>query len=346
MKWWPWSNSEDRSYSNAAVDSLLASASVATPEASATAAAVASVQAVAGVLAAAVPSAYQDLLSPAFLADYAGRVMITGNAIYFIDVQDGLSLIPACEFNVGGGYRPSSWVYELGLPRPSGDPIKRRSPADGVVHVLSGAAPATPWKGRSPLASASLTSGQLAHIERSLGHDASVPTGGIMPQPDGTSPTAIKQAMTALSQGKGHTTLVETTAGGFGQGLSAAPRQDWEQKRFGPLARQENILLRDSASNLIMSVLGINSKLFDGDGASAQDAHRLLVTGVVQHLAVLLETEVSEKLGQPVTLDLSAAGGFDVRGVGRALGSLVQAGVPLEQAMRIAGIEGSRIVRS
>ena len=265
MKWWPWTQHEEhRSYSNAAVDALLASASVATPEASATAAVVASVGAVSGVLASSIPSAYPELLTPAFLADYAARMLVTGNAVYMIDVEDGIGLIPSCAFDVGGGYRPSSWVYELDLPRPSGDPIKRRAPGQGVVHILSGAAPASPWRGRSPLERAGLTSGQLAHIERSLGLDSSVPTGGIMPQPDGASPTAIAQAQRALTQGKGALTLIETTGAGYGQGPTAAPRQDWEQKRFGALVRQENVLLRDSASNLIMASLGINRRLFEG----------------------------------------------------------------------------------
>ena len=131
MKLWPF-RFEKRSYSNAAVDALLARASVATPEASATAAAVASVQAVAAVLASSIPSTYRDLLTPAFLADYASRMMVTGNAVYLIEVEDGIGLVPSCAFDVGGGYRPSTWVYEVSLPRPSGDPIKRRVPVDGV----------------------------------------------------------------------------------------------------------------------------------------------------------------------------------------------------------------------
>ena len=167
-----------------------------------------------------------------------------------------------------------------------------------------------------------------------------------MPQPDAASPAAVKQAQTALTQGKGGLTLVETTAGGWGQGLTAAPRQDWQQKRFGAMVQQPNVLLRDSASHLVMASLGVNRKLFDGDGSSAQDAHRLMVSGVVQHLAALLEREIGVKLERPLTLDLSPAGGYDVRGVGRAVGSLVQAGVPLDQAIKIAGIEGSRVVRS
>ena len=65
--------------------------------------------------------------------------------------------------------------------------------------------------------------------------------------------------------------------------------------------------------------------------------------GPVQQLAALLELEVSVKLEQPLTMDLSPAGANDVRGLGQAVGSLVQAQVPLAQAMRIAGLD-SRLV--
>ena len=274
-------------------------------------------------------------------------MMVSGNYVAVIDVEDGIGLIPSCGSDVGGGIRPSSWVYQVDLPRPGGDPIKRRVPAEGVVHVLSGAAAASPWRrGRSPLESAGLTSGQLAHIERSLGLDASVPTGGIMPQPDGASPASVKQAEPALTQGKGGLTLVETVAAGWGQGKTAAPRKDWEQVRFGAMVQQPNVLLRDATGQLIMGALGVNRRLFDGDGASSESAYRGMVSGICQHLAVLLEREIGVKLERPLTLDLSPASGYDVRGIGRAVGALVNAGVPLDSALRIAGVEGSRLVRS
>ena len=54
-----------------------------------------------------------------------------------------------------------------------------------------------------------------------------------MPQPDGVSPKAIKEIQAALTQGKGHVTLVETTSQGFGQGLTAKPAADWEAEAMG-----------------------------------------------------------------------------------------------------------------
>lgn len=340
MRLWPFGRAETRaSASNAAIDALLAGASVAAPQASATAAATAAIGAVGSVLATSRPSALQDILSPAFLRDYAQRMLLHGNAIYLVDIEDGLTLIPAASFEVGGGYRSSSWMYSLELNRPSGSPITRRLPGAGVVHVSRGAAAATPWLGRSPLQGC-LAADALAQIERSLGFDSSLPTGGLMPQPDGASPKAINQAQTALTTGKGGIALIETTTAGYGQGKEAAPKGDWDQKRYGPMVPESSISFRDSASMAVLSAIGVSNRLFDGDGAAQRESHRLLVAGVCQELCALLENEVAVKLGTPVTIDLSPSTSVDARGLGRAVGSLVQAGIELEEAKTIAGLNG------
>ena len=60
----------------------------------------------------------------------------------------------------------------------------------------------------------------------------------------------------------------------------------------------------------------------------------------VQELAALLEDEVRVKLGTPVTIDLSPSTSVDARGLGRAVNSLVGAGIDLEEAKTIAGLNG------
>ena len=72
-----------------------------------------------------------------------------------------------------------------------------------------------------------------------------------------------------------------------------------------------------------------------------REAHRLLAAGPAQTLARLLEVEVGAKLEQPVVLDLSPAQAVDLKGYGRAVASLVGAGVPLDQALKLAGLDES-----
>ena len=347
MRLWPF-RSEHRAadVGATAVEHLLAGASTSKPSPVATATAASAVSTMSSALSTAIPSALPGLLTPSFLADYAQRMILSGEAIYMIDVDvDGqIALIPSFETQLKGGYSPLSWLYEVSLPRPGQAPVVRRVPAAGIVHVRWGQLPTSPWAGRSPLARAGVTGEQLARIEQSLLHDASVPTGGLMPLPDGATQAHITQAATALKTGKGHTSTIETTSSGFGQGPSAKPAHDWEQKRFGPEPPQENVLLRNSTSDLVLGALGVNSKLLDGDGSSAMAAWRLLLLGPVQTLASLLESEVADKLKTPLRLDLSPAGATDVRGLGRAVGSLVGAGMDLRAAMAIAGLD-SRLVK-
>ena len=194
MRLLPWGNKAEHraSSTNAVVDALLSGATQAQAEASATAAATSAIHAIADAFAVAnvAPPSLAQVLNPVFLVDLARRVLITGNAVYAMDVDDdGLSLVPASRFEVSGGYRPSSWTYKLDLPRPSGSPITRVVPAEGVAHVRVGTRPDSPWQGVSPLREAGLTSDALANLDRSLGFDTSPPTGILMAMPDGATQT-------------------------------------------------------------------------------------------------------------------------------------------------------------
>ena len=152
MRLWPFGRAETRaSVSNAAIEALLAGASVAAPQASATGGGHSSHWCHVVQCSRHKPpqQAPRHPLTPSFLRDYATRMLLHGNAIYLVDIEDGLTLIPAASFEVGGGYRKSSWVYSLELPRPSGSPITRRIPSETVIlHVSRGAAVATPWLGQ------------------------------------------------------------------------------------------------------------------------------------------------------------------------------------------------------
>ena len=120
------------------------------------------------------------VVTPAFLTDLARRLFSCGNAVYRIDTGDGLALVPASVFDVGGSAR--SLIYELETPAPGNSrPDRRRVSADGVVHVKINSSPDSPWRGRAPWQIASASSATYTQIERSLGRDASVPTGRTRP---------------------------------------------------------------------------------------------------------------------------------------------------------------------
>ena len=193
MRFLPWGKAAEHraSYSNAAVDALLSGATVAKAEATATAAAVAGIRALSDPFAVAnvQPLTLASMLNPGVLVDMVRRVVLQGNAVFMLDIDESgaLGLVPASSFEVGGGFAPSSWVYKLELPRPSGAPVTRTVPAAGVLHVKVRAPSSRPWQGVSPLAECGLTSSALASVEKSLGLDSAPPSGLLLPTPDGAS---------------------------------------------------------------------------------------------------------------------------------------------------------------
>ena len=330
-------------YTNAAVDALLASAGGNSPaNVGATAALEQAVRTIS------LPFATADISGPVraaegldgpFLVDLVRRLMLTGNSVYAIDLDPAgqIALLPASSFRVGG--TAQRWNYELETPTPSGQHVTRRIPADGVVHCRVNQTMEEPWHGIPPWQSAGLTASTLAFIERSLRWDSEMPTGGLMPMPDGVNQAQANNLANALRNGKGGLTPVETTASGFGQGQLAAPRADYDQKRFGPNIPQANLLVRDSTANQLLHAYGVSESLLVSDGNAIIQARRSFYLDTVEPLARIIEREIAEKLDEPIRLDFTFANYRDHQRNSRALQSYITAGLTLAQAAAIIGID-------
>ena len=126
------------------------------------------------------------MITPAFLADLARRLFTSGNAVYEIVINEGISLVPASDFEVAGSV--GRWVYELETPIPGQSRVARRRVAeDGVVHVRINPSPSEPWRGRAPWQLARVSASTLAYIERSLESEVMVRSAIIIPMPDGSA---------------------------------------------------------------------------------------------------------------------------------------------------------------
>lgn len=332
-------------YSPAVEDALYNAALVGRSDASQTAAATSAIHSISDAFAVAsvTPSSLNSLLNPAFMVDMARRLLLSGNALYMIDVDDaeGLSLVPYSTFEVAGGYRPCTWLYRLELPRPSGSPVVRSMPAEGVVHVRVGARPASPWQGVSPLREAGLTSDALANLDRSLGMDTSPPAGLLMAVPDGASQGVVDQAATAITKGKGGLSLLQTTAGGYGQGKAAAPSgpaADYRQIRFGPMVPETSIKAHTELSNGIMATMGVSAQRFTGDGAGMREAYRLTVLGPVQALGAICATELTQASGQTVIFNFDQTKAIGTGARARGVKLLVDAGLSMDAALDAMGL--------
>ena len=185
---------------------------------------------------------------------------------------------------------------------------------------------------------ASATAKTLAGIERSLSYDAAPRGGYILPQPDGGSSNTATQIKAALTAGLGAINLVDTTSQGFGQGITAAPKEDWVQKRFGAMVPEPNIILRDKTSEAILEAYGIPPAMFTGDGNSLREGRRILFYDTILPTSALIAEELSRKLETPVTISHNESEYADSQRLGRYLKALVDAGYSLPDASTIVGL--------
>ena len=290
-------------------------------------------------------------LDPHTMAQLFRETILLGESVQLIDLNrrtNDLRLLPiATRPIITGGPAPESWRYEIKLPRPNGeDPLDidqlpvRNVGAEGMIHVRYMPYRAAPWLGVSPLQSAGFTAETLARIEKSLQDDAKMPTGGIMPQPDGVSPTGITQVKAAVTAGKGALTLVETTASGFGLGPNAAPRKDWEQSRFGPMVPSASIQLWESAMLAVLAALGVPPSLYTSQGAALRESYRHLFGSTIEPLAQLIAAELSEKLEEEVTIRFPERIRSDVSALSRGFKGFVESGFTPEQVHQMLGFPG------
>ena len=329
-------------YSPAVEDALFNAALVGRSDASQTAAAATAIRVIADSFAVAVvsPSSLSSILNPPpLLVDLVRRLLLTGNVAYLVDSDEsgGLDLIPAQTFEVSGGYRPSSWVYKLELARPSGSPIVRLVPAEGVVHVKINASRSSPWMGSSALGN--LSASALAALGRSLTMDMSPPSGYLLPTPDGASQEVIDQAAQALRNGQGGISLIQTMAAGFGQGAPAAPKKDWSQVRFGPMIPPESLSAHDTLSVSLLNALGVSEQLYHGGGPAQRESARQLYLGVINPLAAIITHELSRVLNEDVRLNFAELRALDTALRSKAAAALVAAGMSLSDAIDLLGLE-------
>ena len=279
-------------------------------------------------------------ISPMIRSMIARQTIARGNAVFQIIVNrrtGRTTLLPVSRYEISGGVDPDTWRYDIELESPTGGVVQRNVPSSGMVHVPYMPNPERPWQGVSPLIRAGLTAQQLAAIERSLRDDASIPTGNIMPMPDGVSDLGKKQVTNALTNGKAGISPVETTSGGFGQGGGAAPKKDWEQTRFGPMTPETSIELREKTALQVLSALGIPPALYTSQGAALRESYRHFFTNTVEPLGELIAAELREKLEEPVVFHFPEIIKSDIAARARGFGSLKQAGMTDADARRTVG---------
>ena len=193
----------------------------------------------------------------------------------------------------------------------------------------------------APLLSAGIISAELlARVESKTADEMRAQVGSLLPVPEGMTPENRTHLQTDLGQAKGDTLIVETQANAHGMGRQSAPNQDWQPKRLGAQVPESHVQLRSDVARDVCAALGIPPALYaGGDGGSAREGYRQLLTATLEPYAAIIGAEFKEKIGYPVSLNFRRLAAADIAARARAYGTLVASGVDKEDAAQVAGLD-------
>lgn len=343
----PWQRTENRetSYTDTLVGLIVAQAKGETAMVTATAALEIASGAVARAFAAAEvqgPPAVQAALGPGLLSMIGRALIRRGEIVLAVSTDNGMALRlhPAADHDVTGMYKTDDWLYTVNLAGPS-EQASRTVPAADVIHVMFERDPERPWRGISPIESASLSGRLSAELVKALGDEAACVRGCLLPVPvDGADPT-VTQLRADLKNLNGQVALVESQSGAWGTDVRAtAASGGWEPRRLGADPPGPLVQLFDRASREILAACGVTPTLFDAsDSAGAREAWRQFLFGTVAPLGRILSAELSEKLGDEISLSWAELRASDLQGRSRSYKQLVESGMDATQAARLCGFE-------
>ncbi len=345
---WPWQRETREAiggYTQIISRLVEAQAAGTTQQASATAA----TEAVAGLLSRNFASAMvegpgdiAEIVTPRCLAQIGRDLIRVGESLHVIRYMGGrMMLVPASTWYWEGDADPATWLCTATAYGPSGSSIWR-VPQSSVIFVAWGSPTARPYHGLSPSSWAADTARLNANAERSLADEAGGPVAQLLPVPqdggDDGDDDPLAMLRKDIRDAKGKALLVETVSSGWGEGKTAAPQSDWQQRRLGPQPTEAMVALADAAFARVLAASGCSPALFDdADGTSKREALRQWHLGTVQPLARLLEHELSTKFQVPVTLRFDLYN-VDLAGRAQAFQKLVAGGVAVNEALMTSGL--------
>lgn len=293
--------------------------------------------------------AWADVIEAAL--PMAGRELaLTGEALYAVRLNGmALELEPVANATIeGGSPNPESWAYRCTVNSPSSSRERVHLGAD-VLHFRIGCRAVTPWYGRAAHRNADTASGGAARAESNISNEMSGPVGNLIPAPlepdssaeDGNPLAVLVEAIKKL---KGGPLLLESMAGGWGNALRSDTRMsaDWMAKRLGPDVPRGNVDALMALESYAAMSGGIPGEMLRADASSTarREAWRQAYHSLILPICRAVQRELRLKLDSPgLTLDLANLGAADVQGRARALKSMIDAGIPLEQARKLAGLD-------
>ena len=247
-----------------------------------------------------------------------------------------LLLLPCTVASVTGGPNPESWRYLLTHSGPTSVTSAER-PAAAVLAFRAHSPTAQPWRGKPALESTvggSLLAGLEAQLElESTVKPARVVSVGITSEQRGDVGSLIAQGgVVAVS---GAPLGSKEKAYGLGAGT------------IGGNYSVPGVTLHGQLAKIVSAGLGVPPDLIlgGGDGAAQRESFRRFAAATIAPLLGIVRAEWQAKIA-PLQIGLDGLRASDetvrARAVGSratAVGRLVASGVPLNQALALAGVD-------
>ena len=272
-------------------------------------------------------------LTPDIMAMIGRALLFRGEFVGAL-TADG-NLIPAQSSDVlGESPDPMEWGYRLhyAVPRGTGTML---APAEAVLHVRVGAMPGAPWRGRSPLAGA-MADAELAMASANAIRDEAR-----------TRPlrwVTRKNESGGLGMPAEQVTEMTESLRRLPTDRRAVVSGALETGRDQPKPDGALNDARRTAATEIAGAAGVPRALLDGsgDGAAAREGYRRLTRATISPLGRLVAHEASAKTGVAVKISFEALRASDTAMAARAFAALTANGVPVADALAIAGLSDER----
>ena len=290
------------------------------------------------------PSWAKSAISREFLGQVGRDLIRCGESLHVIHVtRDRVELLPCSSWNFEGDASPESWRVRATVYGPSST-TTRYLPYSGVVFCKWGSTPGQRYTGVGPLAFAHTSARLQSEVERSLADESSGPVASMVPVPQdgggGGKDDPLRMLKQDIRTARGKALLVETTAAGWAEGMSASPRKDWVASRLGPNPPESLAEVMSKAFVEVLGACGISPSLFveRADGSAQRESYRRFYSATVEPLAALLASELSRKLETDISLSFKSRFAGDLAGRARAFQSLVKGGMGISEAAGLAGL--------
>lgn len=278
---------------------------------------------------------YADALTAPLLALIGRQLIKHGQFVGWLNVDDGLTIMPAVTCSVSGGPMPESWMYLLTIAGPSTS-YTMTVPASDVVHLRYATDVARPWLGLSPVTVANLAGKLSAETLAALGDISSGPRGSFMPEP--SQDTDTDDILGQTRNARGGMLFVESMMSNW-EGAGAMPKFDWEAQPFAPEPTQWLVLLLAEARQEVLSAIGLNSGIFSGEGVAARESWRLALLSVIEPIGRLCLAELHQKLDPSISLSWRRLRAYDTQGLARSYSNLTDEKMTKEEAVAATGLE-------